>query len=91
MKRVIKWFKSMAWDRILLLAAATSMLIYVNWIIAAAVILVAWAIIRGINDVMRNVGTVLKAQETGITMLTKELMSTKDRIRKLEGGGDYVH
>lgn len=91
MKRVIDWVKSLAWDRIVLLSSAAAILIYIDWRIAFAVTFVAWAIIRGINEVMKNVGRVLKTQEMGLHVLTKEVLSVKDRTRKLEGGGDYVH
>lgn len=91
MKRLIEILTSLAWDRIMILSTAAAILIYIDWRVAIAVGLVAWGIIRGINDVMRNVGMVLKNQEMQLGLLTKEALNNKDRIRTLEGGGDYVH
>ena len=91
MKRLIELLTNLAWDRIMILSTAAAILFYVDFRIALAVGLVAWGIIRGINDVMRNVGMVLKTQEIGLSVLTKETLNVKERIRTLEGGGDYVH
>lgn len=91
MKRLINWIQSLAWDRILLLSTSAAILIYVDWRLAIAVTLVSWAIIRGINEVMKNVAAALTVHQHNLDVLSKGLMETKQKVRKLEGGGDYVH